>query len=146
MTIEVDTRTVNINTLISLAGFLATFVFIGVAWGATQATLSDLEQWRENHEAAHRDLMTTIRTSEAVFEQQITAVRSNVAKLDQLEYRMATLEKALENTDTRISRVTESYSNQFADFRTQLSSISTQIALTNQTLQRIEAAAPNLPR
>lgn len=146
MTFDVDTRTININTVISVAGFLATFVFIGIAWGATQAAVSDLEEWRMQHEAVHRDLSAAVRSHDAVVDQQISTIRANLAKLDQFEYRMAILEKAQENTETRIGRITESYSNQFSDFRNQLSSISTQIALTNQTLQRIEAATPAAPR
>ncbi|MEJ6846769.1 hypothetical protein [Sinorhizobium fredii] len=142
MALDIDTRTVNINTIISIAGFLATFVLLGVAWGTTQATIRDLEQWREGHESAHRDLQGTIRTSNAVFDEQINVLRGQLGKLDQLEYRMALIEKGHDAIDTRINRITESYSNQFADFRTQLSSISTQIALTNQTLQRMEAASP----
>ncbi len=137
-----DTRTINLNTVISAAGFLATFVMIGIAWGTAQSSIRELEEWRLGHEAAHRDLIANMRTSDAVFDQQLSGVRSNLAKLDQLEYRMATIEKAVEALDSRINRVTESYGNQFSDFRTQLSSISTQIALTNQTLQRMEAATP----
>ncbi|WP_376742439.1 hypothetical protein [Ensifer canadensis] len=79
-------------------------------------------------------------------DQQISTLRANLAKLDQIEYRITANEKGIEALDTRIGRVTESYSNQFSDFRNQLSSISTQIALTNQTLQRIEAATPAAPR
>ncbi len=33
---QVDARTINLNTVISLAGFLATFVMIGIAWGNAQ--------------------------------------------------------------------------------------------------------------
>ncbi|WP_234936503.1 hypothetical protein [Sinorhizobium medicae] len=94
----------------------------------------------------HRDLSGTIRSHDAVVDQQISTLRANLAKLDQIEYRITANEKGIEALDTRIGRVTESYSNQFSDFRNQLSSISTQIALTNQTLQRIEAATPAAPR
>ncbi|MDW9619180.1 hypothetical protein [Sinorhizobium meliloti] len=146
MSFEVDTRTININTVVSVAGFLATFVFIGIAWGATQAAVTDLEEWRMQHEAVHRDLSGAIRSHDAVVDQQISTLRANLAKLDQIEYRITANEKGTEALDTRIGRITESYSNQFSDFRNQLSSISTQIALTNQTLQRIEAATPAAPR
>jgi flagellar capping protein FliD len=82
----------------------------------------------------------------AVMSQQVDGINKSITKLDQMDYRVTSLEKASENTDNRISRISDSYSNQFADFRTQLSSISTQIALSNQTLQRIEAsrAEPSL--
>lgn len=120
MTFEVDTRTININTVVSVAGFLATFVFIGIAWGASQAALSDLEEWRIQHEGVHRDLSGTIRSHDAVVDQQISTLRANLAKLDQIEYRITANEKGIEALDTRIGRVTESYSNQFSDFRNQL--------------------------
>ncbi|MDK1490500.1 hypothetical protein QN219_10560 [Sinorhizobium sp. 7-81] len=140
--LQVDTRTVNINTVISVAGFLATFVMIGVAWGTSVSAIRELEEWKLGHEAVHRDLAANIRTQDAVIEQQISALRTDLAKLDQLTYRITTNEKGIEAMDTRVNRIAESYSNQFADMRTQLSSISTQIALTNQTLQRMEAAVP----
>lgn len=145
MNIELDTRTININTAVSVVGFLATFVMIGIAWGMTQSTIRDLGEWRDAHATAHRDLQVDVASKDAVLEQQIAAVQSNIAKLDQAEYRITMNEKSIESMDTRISRVTENYSNQFADMRTQLSSISTQIALTNQTLQRMENT-PRQPR
>jgi len=143
---EVDLKSVNLNTIISLAGFLGTFVLVGIAWGTTQSTLKDLSQWRDAHEVRHRDMATDEASYRATINQQIDGINKEMIKLDQMDYRVTSLEKATENTDNRISRITESYSNQFADFRTQLSSISTQIALSNQTLQRIEASRADQPR
>lgn len=139
---QVDTRTINLNTVISLAGFLATFIMIGIAWGTAQSSIREMDEWRQGHESAHRDLLANLRTREAVVDQQIAGLRSTLAKIDQLDYRITSNEKANEAMDSRINRIAESYGNQFADMRTQLSSISTQIALTNQTLQRMEAATP----
>lgn len=137
---DIDLKSVNLNTVISLAGFLGTFVLVGIAWGTTQSNIRELDQWRDAHEVRHRDMQADEASYRAVMNQQIDGINKSLIKLDQMDYRVTSLEKAYENTDTRISRVTESYSNQFADFRTQLSSISTQIALSNQTLQRIEAS------
>ncbi|MDE3769342.1 hypothetical protein, partial [Sinorhizobium meliloti] len=100
MTFEVDTRTININTVVSVAGFLATFVFIGIAWGASQAALSDLEEWRIQHEGVHRDLQASVRSHDAVVDSQISTLRSNLAKLDQIEYRITANEKGIEALDT----------------------------------------------
>jgi hypothetical protein len=143
---DIDLKSVNLNTVISVAGFLGTFVLIGIAWGTTQSTIKELSQWRDAHEVRHRDMQADEASYRAVVNQQIDGINKSLIKLDQMDYRVTSLEKASENTDIRISRVTESYSNQFADFRTQLSSISTQIALSNQTLQRIEATATTTPR
>jgi len=136
---DIDLKSVNLNTVISVSGFLGTFVLMGIAWGTTQTNIRDLDQWREAHEARHRDMQADEATYRAVTNQQIEGVNKSLVKLDQMDYRVTSLEKAYDNLDTRISRINESYSNQFADFRTQLSAISTQIALSQQTLQRIEA-------
>ncbi|MER8619156.1 hypothetical protein NKG99_20350 [Mesorhizobium sp. M1409] len=143
---DIDLKSVNLNTVISLAGFLGTFVLVGISWGTTQSNISELAQWREAHEVRHRDMQADEAAYRAVINQQIEAINRQLAKLDQMDYRVTSLEKQYENTDNRISRITESYSNQFADFRTQLSSISTQIALTNQTLQRMESQVVPPPR
>lgn len=143
---DIDLKSVNLNTVISLAGFLGTFVLVGIAWGTTQSTIRELSQWRDAHEVRHRDMQADEASYRAVMSQQVDGINKSITKLDQMDYRVTSLEKASENTDNRISRISDSYSNQFADFRTQLSSISTQIALSNQTLQRIEAsrAEPSL--
>lgn len=131
----VDTQTIgfkwewNINTVAMLVGFAAGFI----AWGYTLAEL------REGREQNARNIERLAQENTA-FDARLTMVEREQIKVDQAEYRITMLEKGLENVDTRINRINESYSNRFADFNTQLSSISTQIALTNQTLNRIEAA------
>lgn len=142
---NIDLKSINLNTVISLAGFLGTFVLVGIAWGTTQSNIAELVQWRDAHETRHRDMQADQAAFRAIVGQQIDTLSKQLIKLDQMDYRVTSLEKGWENTDNRISRITESYSNQFADFRTQLSTISTQIALTNQTLNRMEAGAPRAP-
>jgi len=121
----------NINTVAVLIGFIGGFV----AWGYT---MSEIKNGRDQNA---RDIQSLV-TQFAAMEARVQLIERAEAKNDQLDYRLAQNEKSVDNVDTRLNRVTESYSNQFADIRTQLSSISTQIALTNQTLQRIEAIKP----
>ena len=83
-----------------------------------------------------------LATQNSGFDSRLALLERTLTRLDQGDYRMGQIEKAHEQLDMRVSRIVETYSNQFADFRTQLSAISTQIALTNQTLSRIE----NTPR
>lgn len=126
----------NINTVAVMVGFIGMFV----AWGYTVAEI------RGANERATRNIERLTAESKDM-ELRVQVIERYQAKAEQTEYRITVLEKGLENIDTRINRITESYSNQFSDFRTQLSAISTQIALSNQTLQRIEArpAAPVNP-
>lgn len=117
----------NINTVAVLLGFVGGFI----AWGYTLAELrTGREQNAENIER--------LATQNSGFDSRLALLERTLTRLDQGDYRMGQLEKAHENLDVRVSRIVETYSNQFADFRTQLSAISTQIALTNQTLSRIE--------
>ncbi|RWP05114.1 hypothetical protein [Mesorhizobium sp.] len=143
---DVDLKSVNLNTVISLTGFLGTFVLIGIAWGSAQSKIADLEEWRLSHDAVHRDLLADMRGNAAATDERIKAIDERLAEMNEVQYRLAQVEKSYDNIDTRISRITESYSNQFSDFRTQLNAISTQIALTNQTLQRMEAVRAEAPR
>jgi hypothetical protein len=117
----------NINTVAVIVGFIAMFV----AWGYT---LAEIKSGRDQNA---RDIQTLVGQF-AGMEARVQLVERAEVKNDQMDYRIAQNEKAIDNADTRMNRLAESYSNQFADIRTQLSSISTQIALTNQSLQRIE--------
>lgn len=119
----------NINTIAVLLGFVGGFI----AWGYT---LAELRTGREQN-AQNIERLAVQNTG---FDNRLVLLERTLTRLDQGDYRMGQLEKAHESLDMRVSRIVETYSNQFADFRTQLSAISTQIALTNQTLSRIENA------
>lgn len=121
----------NINTVAVLVGFISGFI----AWGYT---LSEIKNGRDQNA---RDIQSLV-AQYAAMDVRVQTIERSITKSDQLDYRLAQNEKALDNADTRMNRLAESYSNQFADIRTQLSAISTQIALTNQTLNRIEAKPP----
>lgn len=123
----------NLNTLAVLAGFAAGFV----AWGFT------LSQMRNGQEV-NADRISELQTATAAVTARVDAIEKASMLQAQFEYRLAQVEKSLDLVDARFGRITESYSNQFSDMRQQLGAISTQIALTNQTLNRIEASASPL--
>lgn len=125
----------NINTVAVLVGFSAGFV----AWGYT---LADMKTGRE----VNAQNILVLQTSQASLATRVDLIEKSAAVQANFEYRLAQFEKALDNLDLRVSRINESYGNQFADMRNQLSSISTQIALTNQTLNRIEATRGAVPQ
>jgi hypothetical protein len=125
----------NLNTIAVLVGFGAGFV----AWGYT---LAEIKSGRE----INADNIATLQVQQGALATRVDLIEKAAAIQAQFEYRLAQLEKAQENVDTRIGRITESYSNQFSDMRTQLSTISTQVALTNQSLNRIEAQQSVAPK
>lgn len=117
----------NINTLAIIFAFVLSFV----AWGYTLSGIIDKLQ----QAAANIVEMKATDTNQAA---RISALELIQAKAEQVDYKIGLLEKSDENFDSRISRLSETYSNQFADFRTQLSAISTQIALVAQSQARLE--------
>jgi chromosome segregation ATPase len=125
----------NINTLAVVCGFVGGFM----AWGYT---LAELRTGREQNARNIESLNTQFGAMEA----RMTLLERSDAKMDQLDYRVAQNEKAIENVDIRMNRLAESYANRFADINTQLSAISTQIALVNQTAQEIKATQSSAPK
>jgi len=125
----------NINTLAVLAGFIGGFI----TWGYTIAEM-------RNGQTLNAGKIIDLQAAQATLTARVDLMEKVDAKQEQLDYRLAQAEKAIEATSDRIGRITESYSNQFSDMRTQLSTISTQVALTNQSLNRIEAQGAVAPR
>lgn len=118
----------NLNTMVVIFGFMGGLV----AWGYT---LADIKTGRIQNAENISNMVSQV----AALATRVDAIEKNDFKIVQIEYRIGQNDKVMEGMDLRLNRITESYSNQFADLRTQLSAISTQIALTNQTLNRIEA-------
>jgi septation ring formation regulator EzrA len=118
----------NINTVAVLLGFVAGFI----AWGYT---LAELRQGREQNATN----IEKLAAQNVAFGTRFELIERALSKMDQTDYRLTLLEKGQDSLDQRMNRMAEAYSNQFSDMRTQLSTISTQIALTNQSLNRIEA-------
>lgn len=121
----------NINTLAVMMGFIGGFV----AWGYT------LAEMRTGREQNARDIVALSNNFSALAA-RVDLVERAEAKMDQLEYRITSNEKTNEALDTRLNRLSENYANRFADINTQLSTISVQIALVNQTTQEIKANTP----
>lgn len=118
----------NINTVAVLAGFIMGFV----AWGYT---LAELRTGREQN----AQNIQTLGSDATALEARVVILERLTLEAKSVEFRLAQMEKIDENFDVRVNRITESYSSQFADIRTQLSSMATQIALVIQTTNRIEA-------
>lgn len=139
MGIKVDTTVINLNTLVIIVGFLITYTGIIASWTTSQNNIVILRDWQEQHEEYHSGARADYMAKFATIDIRFSEILKTQAGYENLTYRFALLEKSHEAMDARISRIVESYGNQFTEMRAQLNSISTQIALTNQSLQRIEA-------
>lgn len=131
MTIGGIKAEVNLNTVVAIVGFLATFAGIITLWNQVQYKQNDFDKWIQAHDKLHEAMAG-----------QIEALQKNDNQMIDLSFRMGQVEKGLSNEDDRIGRITESYGNQFSDIRSQLGAIATQLALTNQTLSQIAGNSP----
>lgn len=131
-------REINTNTIGMLIGFMVTFAAIVGSYTGMQSEQRYFREWMEEHEVHHRDRETSYMGRLAAIDTRLSNHDNSLTALDQVVYRLTLVEKQLENTDSRISRVVESYSNQFTEIRGQLASIATQLALANDALKRVE--------
>lgn len=121
-------KEINLNTVVSVVGFLTVFAGIVFSYAIMQASQKEAIEKIANHEV------------------RLGALEELAAGKAQFEYRMGQNEKSIELTGDRISRMAESYANQFTDIRAQLNVIVTQQALQTQSLQRLEQAGMATPK
>lgn len=121
-------REINLNTVVIVAGFLGTFGGIVASYSNIQADQRNIGTFIEEQKATN-----------ARFDERFQAQSVLLNSLPLMNAQVAQLKESQDNTEIRIGRVTESYSNQFSDIRSQLGSIGTQVALVKQSLDRIEA-------
>lgn len=121
-------REVNLNTVAIIVGFVATLISVGASWSNLQAEQKNFATFVAEQKATN-----------AGFSERLSAHDKTLEELPQVKYQVAQLEKSDERNDDRIARIGENYSNQFSEMRNQLGSISVQMALIKQSLDRIEA-------
>lgn len=131
--IEVEKIKINLNTIIATFGFLSTFALLVTMWNDAKNSQVNTDRWIEQHTLLH-----DVIAKDLVQLHGVDTARD--AQVLDLTFRISQLEKEVELMDARIGRVTESYGNQFTDIRSGLNSLTTQLALANQSLQRLEAS------
>lgn len=133
MTVAGIKAEINLNTIVAIVGFLMTFAGIVTVWNQVQYKQGDVDKWITQHEDLHKQIALDLQSLHGV-----DADRGG--KMIDMAFREGQLEKTVDALDQRISRITESYGNQFTDIRNSLGTISTQLALTNQTLGEFKAS------
>lgn len=136
-------RTININTIVAIATFVT---MLGGGIYTLQQQAATAQDFRERQEAYNANLDAERRANRAANEAKLDAIVDGQNKLatiiSQATYQIAQLQKKDEETDARISRITDSYGERFTEIQNVLATISTQIALQGQSLERI-ASTPN---
>lgn len=137
-----QSKNINLNTVIALATLLGIFGGFVATWTSSQNKQIANQQWQEAHDARHDKLAQEGAARQAAYNTKFDLIMERLGKIDQdnqqLNYRVALNEKGIENADTRTNRVTESYSNQFSEFRSQLNALNIQQTLANDILKRLD--------
>ena len=90
---------VNVNTIITIVGFLLTIAGGGVAWGTAQANIA------------------TLTNSQSALDVRVTAAEGVTSRLVNLEYRVAVAEQANTNLARAVDELRAAVANQSADIR-----------------------------
>ena len=90
---------VNINTIVQIVGFVGLAVTIGVNWGTTQSTLSEM---------GRRDI---------AHETRLSAQQIEINRIENLAYRVTVLEQASLATSKSLEDLKTAVTSQGADLR-----------------------------
>ena len=90
---------VNVNTVITIIGFLVTIAGGGVAWGTAQANIA------------------TLTTEQAELGTRMTTAEGVISRLVNLEYRVTVAEQANTNLARAVDELRAAVANQSADIR-----------------------------
>lgn len=123
----------NINTWVAICGFIATLFTIVSSWNNVKNTQDNTDRWIGQHVILHEQISRDVLSLHDIDS------RRDVAMVE-LTSRVAQLEKGQESMEDRIDRMSQNTANQFTTINGNLSSITTQLALFGQSLQRIEGA------
>lgn len=132
----------NLNTIAIIVSFLTLFTAIVTTWNSLQYRQAEIEEWQVDHDGLHLKMSEDRTSAITAFTTRLDVQRTdqveNERELDLLKQRASILEKSIESIDIRISRITESYGNQFTEIRGQLGVITTQLALLNDAIKRMD--------
>ena len=122
---------INLNTVVAVVGFLGMFATFIAAWTTIQYKQDETQKWEERSVSQYNSLVA-----------RMDILQGAINKQEQTDYRVAQTEKAQDIIDQRIARMNESYTSQFTEIRAQLSVVTTQIAIANDSLKRLESFSP----
>lgn len=150
--IRVD-RTININTLISIAGFLCVILggagTIGFIYSNMQSQNKSWTDFQTHQESYNAKLDADRQSERGIYDTKLDTLFQALQKLttvsDRQSDQVASLQKKDDENDARLSRMAESYGNKFTEMQATLSTITTQLALQNQSITEIKQVLVGTP-
>jgi hypothetical protein len=124
-------RGFNLNTVVTIAGFLATFTTIVTAWANLQNNQRNFGQFIEEQKLFNGNI-----------DERFKAGGEKMSAIPILQADVARGEAANMAQDDRMSRMADSNGGQLADLRAGMATLNTQVALIKQSLDRLEASWP----
>jgi len=107
---------INLNTIVAIVGFLSMFATFIAAWTTIQYKQEEIQKWEAQSTLQYSGIVARMDT-----------LQFALGKQEQIDYRLSQAEK-----------VQDTYAGQFTEIRAQLGVLTTQIAIANDSLKRLE--------
>lgn len=127
-----------INTIGTVAGFIGTIAVIVTAWNDVNNKVNQNSQWITEHANYHKERAAEAKLLEGANAQRFATIEGKINTIPNLEYRLAQMETSLSNLTARLDKSLADINMNFNEQRKEIGSLSTQIELSRQILQRIE--------
>lgn len=129
----------NLNTLIQLVSLVG-MLFGGAAiWINNDRDITDLQDWRKEHEQSIKDRLAERKANDARFDQRLVGLETDLRKqssiADNLTYRVTTVETQASTMSQTVNEIQKSLSQQSGDLR-----------VIKEILQRLEASSQKRER
>lgn len=110
-------KEININTLISVGGFV--IVIAGLVWNASTLAgdVDRMQSWITQHEQLHKERQAQVTADIARIDQRFVALENSVRKIDNLEYRVTVQEQGAQTLGRSVEELKTSLASQGADLR-----------------------------
>ncbi len=123
----------NLNTIIQLVTLTGMLFGFAATWINNDRDITDLQDWRKEHEQRHKERLVEVKAIEARFDQRLVGLESDLRKqasiADQLTYRVTTVETQASTMSQTVNEIQKQLSQQSGDLR-----------VIKEILQRIEAS------
>lgn len=120
----------NLNTIVTILGFLSTFALGVTAWNKATSSIEDLQDWRLSLEQNRKDTISEFKRDLGNVSTRVDGNEKALLKMDNIQYRLTVAEQ---NTATT--------SQSIRDLQESLNDINGDVRVIREILTRIDSAA-----
>lgn len=132
-----------LNTLTILGSFVGMIFFGGVAYNNLKVGIEQSTGFQIETKERLARLDADRQAARSEIDKRVGAILDSIAAqksvVDGMLYQIGQLQKADENNNNRVDRMADTYNGRFTEMNEKMNSMTTQQALTNQTLGEIKS-------